>query len=311
MVRKFCFIGHVDSGKSTAAGHLIYLTKGLTDHELDNLKKETSGFNLWSAVLDVWEEEREKSKTHAFNEIIIKDQFLLIDTPGHKNFIRSMIEGISITDNNDIIGCLVLSAAKGEFNSGWNGGQTKEDLIIAKAVGIRAIVVLVNKMDKVDWSQEIYKDIQEQSSPFIKKLGFEVVYFMPISGWEGTLLVDRNNAPSWYEGPALMELIEKIQLKELKIPPILTEKWTLMKTNIELFEIENIIAPGYICVMHYGGQEWEVLIKKFKTKKFLKSFESDEAIILSEIPVERKKTRRFILRNKLSTVGWGRILETK
>lgn len=313
-MKKFCFIGHVDSGKSTTAGHLVYKTGGLAEHDFDNLKRTSKTFNLWSSVLDIWEEEREKSKTHEFNEIIIKfkeKEYKLIDTPGHKNFIRSMIEGISQVDDTDIIACLMISSAKGEFDSGWLGGQTKEDLIIAKSVGIRGLIILINKMDKVGWQEEIYQNIIKEMTPFIKKLNFEVVHFMPISGWEGLGLTTTQGLPNWFKGVSLMDLIENIKLKEIKIPPIEEEKWTIINCKLELFEMNTIMAPGYLCVMHYGGDEIEVLIKKFKTKKFLKSWEVDDAIISSQIPIFRKRTRRFVLRKDGFTVGWGRILKVK
>lgn len=315
--KKFCFFGHVDCGKSTIAGHLYYKCGGLSEHETTKLENEnsTKKFNKWSKVLDIYEEEQIKSKTHEFNVLELKfnnNTYNLIDTPGHKMFIRSLIEGISYFDNNEIIGCLVISASKGEFESGWNGGQTKEDIIIARSIGIRNMVILLNKMDTIEWSKDIYDMIIQKIKPFINNCNFDSVNYIPISGYDGIGLVNKEGLPLWYEGNYLMESLEKVQIIPVNVESIESEKWNQMICEVKILASQSIITAGFLCMLHYDGNEYEVTFEKIKDKKFLKSGESDTIIIKSMITINKgKNTRRIILRKDNSTIGFGKILKVK
>lgn len=315
--QKFCFIGHVDAGKSTIAGHLYVKTGGLDNHSLSKLKKdsESKKYQLWSRVLDIWEEEQEKGKTHEFNLLRLKykeKEYDLIDTPGHKMFIRSLIEGISHFENSEITGCLVISMAKGEFESGWTGGQTKEDIIIARSVGIRSLIVLFNKMDAINWDKKVYDDTINKIKSFINGCNFGSIDYVPISGYDGIGLTDRDGLPDWYQGPTLMDALNRVDLKPIKIPPIELASWTTMMCEVKILATENIITIGYTCVMHYDGNEYEVTFEKLKTKKFLRERDSDTILIKSKTVIDKNRnTRRIILRDRSYTVGFGRILKMK
>lgn len=157
------FIGHVDAGKSTICGQVLLLS-GLVD--LNELKKyeieaKENNRESWylAYIMDQGAEERAKGKTVEVGKAFFQTKnkrFTIIDAPGHKNYVPNMIQGTSQAD----FGALVISAKEGEFESGFEkGGQTREHALLAKSIGIRHLVVLVNKMDEVNWSRERYMNI--------------------------------------------------------------------------------------------------------------------------------------------------------
>jgi translation elongation factor EF-1alpha len=320
-IKRFCFIGHVDHGKSSCAGHLYIKCGGLDERTLDKLKREFENRKnqLWASVLDVCDEEREKGKTHEFSTIAFEHEnkkYELIDTPGHKMFIRSLIEGITSFENNTIIGCLLISAAKGEFESGWIKGQTKEDIIIAKSVGINNLIVLINKMDLVDWSEETYTELVGKIKPFITACKFKSVTYIPVSGYHGIGLIDKENMPNWWTGPSLLSAVDAVEIEKEIVEEIPLDKWNSMIAEIRILWTPNIIAPGFSCIMHYESEEYEITLERFKNFKFLKEKDVAETIIRSERPIVKKsdsKTygRRFLLRWNNNTIGFGKIIKVK
>ncbi|KAM3716180.1 Eukaryotic peptide chain release factor GTP-binding subunit ERF3A [Dirofilaria immitis] len=221
------FIGHVDAGKSTIGGHLMYLTGMVDKRTLDKYEREAkdkgrescassfSYFRYLSWALDTNDEEREKGKTvecgRAFFETE-KKHFTILDAPGHKSFVPNMISGATQAD----LAVLVISARKGEFETGFDrGGQTREHAMLVKTTGVKYLVVLVNKMDDptVNWDEERFKEIQSKLTPYLRKCGFNPktdIIYIPVSGLTGAFLKERPNAEfgSWYTGPCFIEYID-------------------------------------------------------------------------------------------------------
>jgi len=311
MVKRFCFIGHVDTGKSTTAGHLVYKCGNITDHEFSKHKKDCLGseFAFWSRFLDIYEEERAKSKTHEFTILDLKhdnEEYQLVDTPGHKAFIRSLIEGISRFPG--LIGCIVISARSTEFEAGWKEGQTREDIILTKSVGIEDVVILINKMDSIDWDQKVFDDIVKKVQPFVNACKFRSSIFIPVSGYDGIGLIDLKGLPDWYNGPYLMSAIKEIKLVEgTGIEPISINEWTKFSASIKLLKVNGVITSGYNFVLHYGGKEYEASLEKINKKVFLKEKESGLVIIKSKTPITKGNNRRIILRDGTFTIGFGKI----
>lgn len=315
--KSFCFFAHVDSGKSTVAGHLLYLLSHISDHEFQKLysecEKEKALYQLYSRILDVNEEERQKGKTNEYTivDLNYKDaSFQLIDTPGHKNYIREMINGLSHFETSRIIGCFLLSAKKGEFESGWTKGQSKEHLLIARSLGIKDLVILVNKMDMCDWKEEEFSQIKSQSEPFIKGVcGFKNYTYIPISGYKGEGLV--TDPPcTWFKGKSLMDTLldlnveEKHLVKELEV-----NTFHSIVAKVKVISCESIITTGYKCIIHFCGKEYECEITKMN-KKFLKSKESANCLLVSkELISSTYLSRRFLIRNALNTIGFGEIIK--
>lgn len=225
-------VGHVDHGKSTTMGH--FLTKlGVVDprivqqyeEEAKRLGKETFKY-AW--ILDRIKEERERGLTIdlAFQSFETKKYyFTLIDAPGHRDFVKNMITGASQAD----CAILVVSAKKGEYEVGISpGGQTREHAFLLFMLGIKQVVVLINKMDDptVNWSKERYEEVKQGVSDLLKRIGFDVskVPFIPVSGWLGDNLIERSNKMPWYNGPTLYEALDIFQEpskpidKPLRIP---------------------------------------------------------------------------------------------
>ncbi|XP_033840112.1 eukaryotic peptide chain release factor GTP-binding subunit ERF3A [Periophthalmus magnuspinnatus] len=203
------FIGHVDAGKSTIGGQIMYLTGMVDKRTLEKYEREAKEKNreTWylSWALDTNQEERDKGKTVEVGRAYFeteKKHFTILDAPGHKSFVPNMIGGASQAD----LAVLVISARKGEFETGFEkGGQTREHAMLAKTAGVKHLIVLVNKMDDptVNWSLERYEECKEKLVPFLKKVGFNPkkdIHFMPCSGLTGANLKDPVPDCSWYTG---------------------------------------------------------------------------------------------------------------
>uniref|UniRef100_A0A8C2BIX7 G1 to S phase transition 1, like n=1 Tax=Cyprinus carpio TaxID=7962 RepID=A0A8C2BIX7_CYPCA len=201
------FIGHVDAGKSTIGGQIMYLTGMVDKRTLEKYEREAKEKNreTWylSWALDTNQEERDKGKTVEVGRAYFeteKKHFTILDAPGHKSFVPNMIGGASQAD----LAVLVISARKGEFETGFEkGGQTREHAMLAKTAGVKHLIVLVNKMDDptVNWSLERYEECKEKLVPFLKKVGFNPrkdVHFMPCSGLTGANLKEPAEYCPWY-----------------------------------------------------------------------------------------------------------------
>jgi len=213
------FIGHVDAGKSTIGGHIMYLTGMVDKRTLEKYEREAKEKNResWylSWALDTNQEERDKGKTvevgRAFFETETK-HFTILDAPGHKSFVPNMIGGASQAD----VAVLVISARKGEFETGFDrGGQTREHAMLVKTAGVKHLIVAINKMDDhtVNWDEIRYNEIIEKLTPYLKKCGFNPktdLYFIPVSGITGAFLKDPDPKCTFYTGKPLIPYLDEL-----------------------------------------------------------------------------------------------------
>ena len=222
------FIGHVDAGKSTLGGSILYATGMVDERTMDKYKREAkeAGRETWylSWALDLTKEERAKGKTvevgRGFFETE-KRRYTILDAPGHKTFVPNMIGGASQAD----VGILVISARKGEYETGFEkGGQTREHAILAKTQGVNKLVVVVNKMDDptVEWSHNRYKECTDKLLSFLsRQVGYAKadITFMPISAQTTVGIKDRvpKKLAPWYDGPALLEYLDNLKTLERKV----------------------------------------------------------------------------------------------
>ena len=222
------FIGHVDAGKSTLGGNILYVTGMVDERTLEKHKREAkeAGRESWyySWALDLTKEERSKGKTVEVGRAYFeteKRRYTILDAPGHKTFVPNMIGGASQAD----IGILVISARKGEYETGFEkGGQTREHAILAKTQGVNKLIVVVNKMDDstVEWSHDRYKECTEKLMSFLSRqvgYGKNDIAFMPISAQTSMGIKDRvpKNLAPWYDGPSLLEYLDNLQALERKV----------------------------------------------------------------------------------------------
>lgn len=222
------FLGHVDAGKSTLGGSILYATGMVDERTMDKYKRESKelGRETWylSWALDQTKEERLKGKTVEVGRGFFETErrrYSILDAPGHKTYVPNMVSGASQAD----VGVLVISARKGEYETGFEkGGQTREHAVLAKTQGINKLVVAVNKMDDptVEWSEERYKECLTKLTVFLKGLGYNPktdLMCMPIAAQMTMGIKDRipkDKAP-WYDGPSLLEYLDSMQTLERKI----------------------------------------------------------------------------------------------
>ncbi|KAG8710966.1 translation termination factor GTPase eRF3 [Ceratobasidium sp. 394] len=222
------FIGHVDAGKSTMGGQLLYLSGMVDKRTMEKYEREAkeAGRESWylSWALDSTPQERAKGKTvevgRAYFETDAR-RYTILDAPGHKTFVPSMISGAAQAD----VAILVISARKGEFETGFEkGGQTREHIMLVKTAGVSKVVVVINKMDDptVQWSVERYNEIKDKLTPFLRGSGFNPktdVNFIPVSAYTGANLKEKaaNSVCSWHDGPPLLELLDTMPMVDRKI----------------------------------------------------------------------------------------------
>ncbi|VDC02078.1 unnamed protein product [Peniophora sp. CBMAI 1063] len=217
------FIGHVDAGKSTMGGNLLYLCGMVDKRTMEKYEKEAkeAGRESWylSWALDSTTQERAKGKTVEVGRAYFeteKRRYTILDAPGHKTYVPSMISGAAQAD----VALLVISARKGEFETGFEkGGQTREHITLAKTAGVTKVAVVINKMDDstVNWDKARYDEIVGKLQPFLKGASFNLktdVTFLPVSAYTGANLkerVSKATAP-WWDGPSVLEYLDALPM---------------------------------------------------------------------------------------------------
>jgi len=211
-------IGHVDAGKSTTTGHLIYKCGGIDKRAIEKFEKEAAELGKssfkYAWVLDNLKAERERGITI---DIALwkfespKYAFTVIDAPGHRDFIKNMITGTSQAD----CAILVVASGVGEFEAGISKeGQTREHALLAFTLGVKQMIVAVNKMDdsSVMYGQSRYEEIKNEVSAYLKKVGYKPakIPFVPISGWEGDNMISKSANMPWYKGPYMLEALDNL-----------------------------------------------------------------------------------------------------
>mmetsp|Transcript_9642 Transcript_9642/g.16950 ORF Transcript_9642/g.16950 Transcript_9642/m.16950 type:complete len:597 (+) Transcript_9642:149-1939(+) len=249
------FIGHVDAGKSTLSGAILYALGTVDKRTIERYEQEAKERNRESwflaYIMDTNEEERAKGKTVEVGRAFIETEnkrITILDAPGHKNYVPAMISGASQAD----VGILVISARKGEFEAGFDGlGQTREHAMLAKTLGIQKLVVVINKMDEqtVKWSEERYESCVKKLRPFLKGCGYRVkrdVTFLPISALSGHGVQKRTTAdvcpwaPAINGGKSLLEILDETVIAGRD------ESKALRMTIVERYNDRGVVLMGKI-----------------------------------------------------------------
>uniref|UniRef100_A0AAQ5ZAI3 HBS1-like protein n=1 Tax=Amphiprion ocellaris TaxID=80972 RepID=A0AAQ5ZAI3_AMPOC len=219
-------IGHVDAGKSTLMGHLLYLLGNVnkrTMHKYEQESKKAGKASFaYAWVLDETGEERDRGVTMDVGMTKFETDskvVTLMDAPGHKDFIPNMITGAAQAD----VAVLVVDASRGEFEAGFEaGGQTREHALLVRSLGVTQLAVAVNKMDQVNWQQERFQEIVSKLGHFLKQAGFKDsdVFYIPTSGLSGENLASRSSVSqltSWFSGPSLVEQIDAFKAPQRSV----------------------------------------------------------------------------------------------
>ncbi len=234
------FMGHVDHGKSTTVGRLLFDSGNIDEQEMRKLKDKAEelgkgGFEF-AFVMDNLKEERERGLTidlaHKKFETD-KFYFTIIDAPGHKDFIKNMITGASQAD----AGVLVVS---GNPSDGVQA-QTKEHVFLARTLGVNQLIVAVNKMDMAKYDQKRFEEVKKEVSTLLKSVGYkpEEVSFVPIASLPGDNVFKKSENMSWYNEGTLLDTINK-----LKEP----EKPTDLPLRLPIQDVYNITGIGVVPV---------------------------------------------------------------
>lgn len=232
------FVGHVDHGKSTTIGRLVYDSGNLPETELEKLRAEAqkhgkAGFEF-AFVMDRFKEERERGVTIdlAYQKLMTpKREVTIIDAPGHKDFVKNMITGASQAD----AAFLTISAKDGVQP------QTKEHVWLLRTMGVGDIAVVINKMDAVEYKEDAFNKAKLDVSAVLKQAGYkpDTMTFLAVSGFKGDNVVKKSTNMSWYKGPTIME-----QLDLFKDP----EKPTQLPLRMPLQDVYEITGIGTVPV---------------------------------------------------------------
>jgi peptide chain release factor subunit 3 len=294
------FVGHVDAGKSTISGNILVLTGQVDQRTIEKYEREAKEKNrgTWflAFIMDTNEEERARGKTvevgRAHFETKTK-RYTILDAPGHKNYVPNMIGGASQAD----VAILVISAKTGEFESGFEkGGQTCEHARLVKTLGVRHLVVVVNKMDEpqIKWAKERYDEIVGKLTTFLRKeAGWapKDTFFLPISGYTGLNLMEpisKEDCPWWDGKTTLVSYLDALQLEQrgpndaLRIP--VTDKYR----EAGLLNILGKVESGAVT----RGQQIFIMPNKITGKVV--------SVYIAEQPVKRARAGENV---RLSITG--------
>ena len=231
---KIVFVGHVDHGKSTIIGRLLYETHSLPQGVIDKVQRiaDETGKNFeYAYLLDAFAEERQQGITIDMTQIQFsteKRDYLIIDAPGHKEFLKNMISGAA----NANVAFLVIDAAAGVQE------QSKRHAYLLSLLGISKIYVIVNKMDLVDYSESRYNLVVDEMRDFLNTIEVNPKDFIPVSGFIGDNIIEKSAKLSWYKGETLIETLDAIDSND----NIIQNSLRLPIQDVYKFDERRIIA---------------------------------------------------------------------
>jgi len=259
---RFLTCGSVDDGKSTLIGRMLYDSKMIFDDQLASAESEskkygTTGEKIDMALLvDGLQSEREQGITIdvAYRFFATESRkFIIADTPGHEQYTRNMVTGASTAD----VAIILIDARKGILT------QTRRHSFIVNLLGIEHVVVAINKMDLVDYSEDTFNEIKQAYSELADELGMKNRYFIPLSALDGDNVVNKSEHTSWYDGKPLLELLDTMDItKEVKEEEFRFPVQYVNRPNLDFRGFCGTIAAGSIKV----GDEITVLPSGKTTK---------------------------------------------
>jgi sulfate adenylyltransferase large subunit len=203
----FVIVGHVDHGKSTLIGRLLYDTDSLAPDKIEEIKKASADRGReteFAYLLDHLEEERKQGVTIDTTQVFFKTHkrhYVIIDAPGHVEFVKNMITGASQAE----AAVLIVDVAEGVRE------QTKRHSYMLSLLGLQQIVVVLNKMDLAEFSQERFKAVKRNVDEWLKSINLEPLLYVPIAAISGDNIAVRSEKMTWYEGPTFLESLDSLQ----------------------------------------------------------------------------------------------------
>uniref|UniRef100_A0A336MLD5 CSON003262 protein n=1 Tax=Culicoides sonorensis TaxID=179676 RepID=A0A336MLD5_CULSO len=273
-------IGHVDAGKSTLMGHLLFDMGNVPQRLMHKYEQESKKMGkqsfMYAWVLDETGEERTRGITMDIGSSRFETEtksVTLLDAPGHKDFIPNMISGANQAD----VALLVVDATRGEFETGFEqGGQTREHALLVKSLGVSQLGVVINKLDTVGWSKERFDEIVTKLKTFLKQAGYKEgdISYIPCSGLTGENLVKSPTSPellSWYKGPTLISVIDQFRIPDRPIDkPFRMSINDIYKGAGSGFCVSGRIESGVLCIND------KILVCPCKEQATVKNISMDE-----------------------------------
>ncbi len=200
-------VGHVDHGKSTLIGRLLYDSDSITEGRVEEIQKLAEEYKKrfeFAYFLDSFDDEVKEERTIDTTGVMFKGKnlYVITDVPGHKEFIKNMLSGASHSD----VAVLVVSAKDGIEE------QTGRHAFLIHMLGIKQIFVVVNKMDAIAYQEDVFRTIKDEVSRLLASLGTQAKEFIPASAIEGDNIYKRSNRMPWYQGPTLIEALDRVEL---------------------------------------------------------------------------------------------------
>jgi len=284
---KFVVVGHIDHGKSTLIGRLLYDTNSLSLDRIKEMKKfskKAGKKEKFAFLLDHFREERKKRITIETSEIFFetkKRRCIIIDAPGHAEFIKNMVTGSSRSES----AVLIVDVKEGVKE------QTARHINILSLFGLKKIIVLLNKMDSVCWKESVFETVKKQTERILKRVGISSFCYIPISALEGDNVAKRSSRMEWYKGPVFLDALDFFERDALR----------KMRKNFLIFPIQDRYGKTAVGRIETGrikrGEKVKVLpqerfVKIKEIKKFKKDLEEAKAGESVGIVVEGKLLER-------------------
>jgi sulfate adenylyltransferase large subunit len=261
-------VGHVDHGKSTLIGRLLYDTNSLSQGAIEKVKKisaEKGKAFEYAYLLDAFEEEQKQGITIDTTRLQFKTEkrdYVIIDAPGHVEFLKNMISGAASAEG----AILMVDAEEGIKE------QSKRHGYILSLLGIKKVYVAVNKMDLVDYSKERYEEIERDFNEFLNPLGIQPIKYIPISAYHGENITEKSEKLSWYDGESIIESMDSLE----KEPHIEDKQLRFPIQDVYKFDNRRIIAgriesgtlkAGDEITIHPSGKKTKVKTLEFWQEK--------------------------------------------
>lgn len=327
-IKKILIIGHVDTGKSTLLGNILYLSGNVDEHYMKNISKEAENNKKksfkYAYLLDTDLSEKQKGITQNYNIIDIdynKNKYRLIDTPGHKMYIKEMIE--ALTMNNDSVVCLLVSCVENEFNSSYNSGTLKEDLLLIRGSGVENIIILVNKIDLInkDKLKVSYNYIKDKLDILLKQYNFKNVNYLPISGYNGWNIFNENKEINNLLNPDIKSFINYVDNYNDTNVELLNKyvEKNKIKVAFKAYNLSKALPLKYNLIVHLIDNEHEnslingeiLLINSINNKSKYCIINNDKVYIGLQLDkyVKVYNNQKVIFRdNENNTIGIGKII---
>ncbi|MDI6811500.1 MAG: GTP-binding protein [archaeon] len=230
-------LGHVDHGKSTLIGRLLYDSESIKDDRVEEIQKLAEEYKRrfeFAYFLDSFEDELKEERTIDTVSLMFKSKknyYTITDVPGHKEFIKNMLTGASHAD----VAVLVVSAEEGVQE------QTRRHLFLVKMLGIKQVFVVVNKMDAVEYKREKFEVVKEEIKKLLNSFDYQTEVFIPISAMDGDNIYRRSEGMEWYKGPTLIERLDAVTMegKEKPLRFVVQDTYTVDSEVILVGRVES------------------------------------------------------------------------